>query len=296
MRVFVTGASGFIGSSVSRRLVSDGDQVVGLARSAESATIIESLGGSVVRGEIEDTVLLASCAAECDAVVHLAFNHDFSQYQRSGEVDLAAVQSMCGALEGTGKPFLNASGVLGLSPGRVGTETDQVPAANSSPRTASANAVIAAAKSGVRSANLRFAPAVHSAAKQGFAGRLIQIARETGVSGYVGDGAQRWPAIHVEDAATLVAAALRRATGGVNLHAVADEGIPLRTLAEVIGRMVGVPTASIDPDDANSHFGFLAFAVALDSPASNAITRESLGWSPQQPGLVELLESGAYRT
>ncbi|WNE96378.1 SDR family oxidoreductase [Streptomyces luomodiensis] len=293
MRVFVTGASGFIGSAVVPELIDAGHHVLGLARSDASAAALAAAGAEVHRGSLEDLDSLHAGAAASDGVIHLAFVHDFSRFAEAARTDLAAIEAIGGALEGTDRPFVITTGVLGLAPGRVATERDaQDPAAT--PRAAAHQAMLSLASRGVRSSVVRPAPSVHGEGDRGFVPTLIDIARAKGVSGYVGDGSNRWPAVHRLDAAHLYRLALEKAPAGSALHAVAEEGIPVRTLAEAIGRHLGLPVAAISPEDAGEHFGWLAPMVAADGSASSDLTRELVGWQPTRPGLLDDLGEGHY--
>lgn len=291
MRVFVTGASGFIGSAVVAELIATGHEVVGLARSDASAAAIEAAGARVHRGTVEDLDGLRAAAAASDGVIHLAFDHDFSRFVDSARTELRAIEAFGDVLEGTGAPLVIASGVLGLAPGRLATERDPY---GDSPRAAGAHAALALAGRGVRSSVVRLAPSVHDEIKRGFVGRLVDIARETGVSGYVADGSNHWPAVHRLDAAHLFRLALEKAPPGSTLHAVGDEGIPLRDIAGVIGRHLDVPAVSVSPEDAVGRFGFLAPLLAIDSQASSALTRNLLAWRPTHPGLIDDLDHGRW--
>ena len=303
MKVFVTGATGFIGSAVVRELIEAGHQVLGLARSDESAAKIASAGAEVHRGSLDDLDSLRSGAASSDGVIHLAFIHDFSDYQGAAQTDLHAVQTIGAALEGSGKPFVITSGTAMLSfflpPGRLGTERDvAAPDSAPRPRVASENAALALAQRGVRSSVVRLAPSVHGEGDlgflAGFVSVLIMIARAKGVSGYIGDGSNRWPAVHRLDAAHLFRLALEKAPAGSMLHGAEDEGIPVRTIAEVIGRHLDLPVVSISPEDAGEHFGWLGTFLTVDNPTSSALTRELLGWRPVHPTLIQDLEEGHY--
>jgi nucleoside-diphosphate-sugar epimerase len=293
MRVFVTGASGWIGSAVVPELLGAGHKVLGLARSDAAADSVAALGADVHRGGLDDPESLRAGAAAAEGVVHLAYHHDFSQIAEAAATDLRAVEALGAALEGTERPLVVASGTLGLASGRVGTERDR-PDPSAHPRIAGARATLALAERGVRSSVVRFAPTVHGAGDHGFVAALVAIAREKGVSGYVGDGANRWPAVHRRDAARLVRLAVDHAPPGSVLHAVAEEGVPTRTIAEAIGRGLGVPAVSVPAERAAEHFGWLGRFFAADCPASNELTRELLGWRPTGPGLVADLAEGHY--
>ena len=286
MRYFVTGASGWIGSAVVAELIGAGHEVVGLARSEASAERVRALGAEVHRGELDDLDSLVAGAAASDGVVHLGYNHDFSRMGEAAQTDLAAINAIGGALEGTGRPLLIASGTLGLATGRVATEEDSADP-GSHPRIAGAQAALGLAERGVRSIVARFAPTVHGPGDPGFVAVLVAKARETGVAGYVGDGSNRWPAVHRLDAARLVRLAVEAAPAGSIVHATAEEGIPTVQIAEAIGRALGMETASVAPE----HFDWLGPFFAADVPASSARTRELLGWAPKEPGLIEDIPS-----
>jgi nucleoside-diphosphate-sugar epimerase len=290
MRVFVTGASGWIGSATVPELIGAGHQVLGLARSDAAAAAIAAAGAEVLRGDLDTLDSLRAGAASCDGVIHLAFIHDFSDFAASVSADRRAIETMGAALEGSGKPMVIASGTPAV-PGRVATERDQTaPGSPVADRAANAQAVLDMAARGVRSSVVGLPRTVHGDGDHGFVARLITIARDKGVSGYPGDGSSRWPAVHVLDAAHLFRLAVERAPAGSRLHAVGDAGVPVRDIAEVIGRHLNLPTVSTPASD----FGFLGQILAVDQPASSALTRELLGWQPVQPGLIEDLDKGHY--
>jgi nucleoside-diphosphate-sugar epimerase len=291
MRVFVTGASGWIGSAVIPELIGAGHQVVGLGRSESSAAVIAAAGCEVLRGDLDDVDALRSGAADSDGVIHLAFIHDFADFEASVGADRRAIETMGAALEGSGKPLVIASGTPGL-PGHVATESDEPsPRSPVAARALNARVALDLAARGVRSSVVGLPRTVHGDGDlHGFIARMVGSAREKGVSGYVGDGSSRWPAVHVLDAAHLFRLALEHAPAGSRLHAVGDEGVPTREIAAVIGRHLNLPTASVPAED----FGFLGQILAIDQPASSAQTRELLGWRPVQPGLIEDLEKGHY--
>jgi nucleoside-diphosphate-sugar epimerase len=305
MRIFITGASGWIGSAVVPELLGAGHQVVGLARSDASAAALTAAGAEVQLGTLDDLDALREAAGESDGVIHLAFKHDLAfsgDFQGAADADRRAVEIFGDALAGSGRPLLIASGTLGVAPGRVASEQDgHGPAAamaafGGGPQTRWETAQLALSLSsrGVRSSVVRLAPANHGEGDNGFMATLVAIAREKGVSGYIGDGANRWTAVHRLDTAHLFGLALEQAPAGSTLHAVADEGVAIRDIAEVIGRHLDVPVVSISPEDAGEHFTWLAGFLGLDSPASNTLTRELLGWQPTQPGLIADLDEGHY--
>jgi nucleoside-diphosphate-sugar epimerase len=301
MRVLVTGASGWIGSAVVPELIGAGHQVVGLARSDASAAALTAAGAEAHPGSLDDLDGLRSAAAACDGVIHLAFKHEMAfsgDFDGAVAADRLAIEAFGDALAGTDKPFVIAAGLLGIAPG-VATERDGR-GAPASPgfagRMANADLTLALADRGVRSAVLRLPPTVHGDGDNGFIAFQTAIARDKGVSGYIGDGTNRWSAVHRFDAATLFRLALEGAPAGTVLHAVADEGVPVRVIAEVIGAQLDLPVAAIAPADAGEHFGWLAHMLAADGPASSAVTRELLDWRPTRPGLIEDLELGHYFT
>jgi len=291
MRVFVTGASGWIGSAVVPELTGAGHQVLGLARSDSSAAAIAATGAEVLRGDLDDLAALRAGAAGCDGVIHLAFIHDFTDFEASVGADRRAIETMGAALEGSGKPLVIASGTPAV-PGHVATERDDpAPGSPVAGRAANARAALGMAARGVRSSVVGLPRTVHGDGdRHGFIARLVAIARDKGVAGYVGDGSSRWPAVHVLDAAHLFRLAVEQAPAGSRLHAVGDEGVPIRDIAEVIGRHLNLPTASVPAED----FGWLGQILAVDQPASSALTRELLGWHPVHPGLIEDMDKGHY--
>jgi nucleoside-diphosphate-sugar epimerase len=303
MRIFVTGASGWIGSAVVPELLGAGHEVVGLARSDESAQRLESVGALVRRGDIDDPDGLAKAALDSDGVIHLAFQHEVAfggNFAAAASADRQAVEAIGAALAHSDRPLVLASGMLGLAAGQVATENDGlVPdaAIRANPaglRAATGLLALSLRGIGVRSSVLRLPPTVHGDGDNGFVATFVSIARQRGVSGYVGQGTNRWPGVHRSDAARLARLAVESAPAGSVLHAVGDEGVPFRDIAEAIGRHLGVPTASVAPDDAPEHFGHLGHFVALDSPATAVITRELLGWEPSGPTLLEDLDQDHY--
>ncbi|MEV6338895.1 SDR family oxidoreductase [Nocardia vinacea] len=298
MRIFLTGASGHIGSAVIPELLDAGHEVVGLARSNEAAAAVAAAGADVHRGDLDDLDNLRAVVAEADGVIHLAFKHEAMRtgdYAGAITADLRAIETIGDALAGTGKPFVGTSGTLQLAFAgldRVGTEAD---ALDAGPRVDAENAVVALADRGVRSSVVRLPPTVHSSLDHhGFVPTLIATARDKGVAAYVGDGNNRWPAGHTLDAAHLYRLALESAPAGARLHAVDDEGVPFREIAEAIGRHLDLPVISIPSEQADAHFGYLGPLVALDNPTSSARTRELLTWKPTHPGLIEDLDQGHY--
>jgi nucleoside-diphosphate-sugar epimerase len=283
MRIFVTGASGFIGSALVPELVAAGHQVLGLARSDAAAQSVAAAGAQVHRGDIEDLSSLRSGAAAADAVIHTAFIHDFSRFQQNCEIDRLAIEALGAALAGTDKLLLVTSGTGGVhTPGRLTTEDD---APNSPMPRVSEQAAEALAAQGVRTAVIRL-PQVHDTVKQGLVTYAIQIAREKGVSAYIGDGLNRWPAAPRFAAAHLYRLALEKGESGVRYHAVAEEGVSMRDIAEAIGHGLRIPVVSITPEQAPAHFGWLASFAQWDMPASSALTRQRLGWNPTGPTLL----------
>jgi nucleoside-diphosphate-sugar epimerase len=297
MRVFVTGASGFIGSAVVAELCGAGHEVMGLARSDSAAEKLAVAGADVHRGSLENLDSLRAGADASEGVIHLAYVHDFSKMQDNARVDRAAIKALGAALAGSDRPLVIASGtLLSAPPGQTATEADTGGWSEGglSDRRGNEQVLLKLADRGVRSASIRLTPTVHGEGDHGFIPMIIDVAREKGVSGYVGDGSSRWPAVHRLDAARLFRLALESAPAASVLHAVAEEGVPVKQIAAVIGRHLGVPVESVAPDDAFEHFGFLGPLLGLDSPASSVITRERFGWEPAEPGLIEDIDEGHY--
>jgi nucleoside-diphosphate-sugar epimerase len=283
MRVFVTGATGFIGSAVVPELLKAGHQVLGLTRSDAGAKALAAAGAEVHRGSLEDLESLRRGAADSDGVIHLAFIHDYSKFKENCEIDKRAIEALGSVLAGSDRPLIVASGTGGLSaPGQVATEEHVVPAKSPFPRVSEQTAL---SLNGVSASIMRL-PQVHDTVKQGLVTYAIAVAREKGVSAYVGNGANRWPAAHISDVGHLYRLALEKHEAGAKYHAVAEEGVPLREIAEVIGRGLKVPVKSIRPEEAPAHFGWLGMFASLDFPASSTITREKLGWHPTGPRLI----------
>lgn len=291
MRVFVTGASGFVGSAVVPELIQAGHRVLGLARSEAAAQALTAQGAEVHRGDLEDLDALRRGVENADGVIHLAFRHDFENFSAAGELDRRAIETLGQSLVGSDRALVVASGTAGHAPGRLLTE--DVPAGGDTPRV-SEQAALAFADKGVRASVVRLAPTVHGAGDHGFVARLVAIARDTGVSAYPGDGANRWPAVHRDDAAVVFRLAVESAPAGAVLHAIAEEGIPTHDIAEAIGRGLSLPTTSIPAEAIFDHFGWLAAFFGQDLPASSAVTRERFGWQPTRAGLLDDLAQGHY--
>jgi nucleoside-diphosphate-sugar epimerase len=295
MRVFVTGASGWIGSATVDELLAAGHEVTGLARSDASAAALHAKGARVRRGDLDDLASIRAGAEAAEAVIHLANKHDWADQAATIAAERAAVQTIGDALAGTSHPFLFASGVAGLTQGRPATENDPSPFYGpESPRGGSENLAFEYVDRGVHAVSLRFAPTVHGAGDHGFIATIAAVAQEKGVSGYPGDGTNRWAAVHRSDAAGLVALGLAKAPAGARLHAVAEAGISTRNIAEAIGRALGLPVASIAPDDIQRHFGWIGTFFSMDLAATSTVTRELLGWAPEGPTLIQDLDAGAY--
>ncbi len=284
MKVFVTGASGFVGSAVVQELLQAGHQVVGLARSDASAKSLTDAGAEVLRGSLADVDSLQKGAKEADGVIHTAFIHDFSNYEAAAQTDKAAIEAIGAALVGTNCPFIVTGGTLGLKASHkdVVTEEDAAPPL---PRASEATA-ISLVNDGVKASVIRLPPSVHDKGDKGFVPMLINVARAKGVSAYVGDGNNHWPAVHRLDAARLFRLALEKGTAGSRYNGIADGGIPVRELAEIIGKQLNLPVKSISPEEAAGHFTWMSRFIVLDSPATSTRTREELGWEPTHIGLI----------
>lgn len=298
MRVLVTGASGWIGSAVVPELTGAGHEVVGLARSDASADALETAGAHVVRGSLDDLDLLGATAAGAEGVIHLAFKHEMAfsgDFAGAVAADRRAVDVLGAALEGSDKPLLIASGLAGHPAGKVVTERDAPDFASpAGERMRTEQALLALADAGVRAVSVRLSPTVHGDGDAGFVATLVGIAREKGVSGYLGEGANTWPAVHRLDAARLFRLGLESAPAGTVLHGAGEEGVAVREIAEAIGRGVDVPAEPVAPEQAGEHFGWMAPFIGLDVRASSEETRRLLGWEPTHQGLLEDLEEGHY--
>jgi len=295
MRVFVTGATGFIGSAVVKELMNAGYEVLGLARSQVGVKSLIEMGAQVHRGDIEDLDSLRRGAAMSDGVIHLAFNHDFSKFQENCETDRRVIETLSSPLMGTDRPLVVTSGVAILPPGQLGTEdTLTTSGAAAHPRTASEEAADLAAERGVHVSVVRLAPSVHGDGRYGFVSLLIDLARNQGVSAFVGEGLNRWPAVHRLDAARLFKLAFEKGVAGARYHGVDEEGVPLREIAEVIGHRLNVPIVSKTPEEANHHFGWFSPFAMMDILSSSQKTRDQLGWQPIQAGLIQDLGQSLY--
>jgi nucleoside-diphosphate-sugar epimerase len=295
MRVFVTGATGFIGSAIVQELINAGHQVLGLARSEASAKSLGAAGAEVHQGDLEDIESLRSGAAASDGVIHTAFIHDFSKFKINCETDRHAIEALGSALAGSDRPLVVTSGTGLLTPGRLATEESVPPSGPTAiPRIASEEAALSVASQGVHVSVVRLPPSVHGDGDHGFVPLLISIAREKGVSAYIGEGRNRWPAVHRLDAAHLFRLALEQGSAGARYHGVAEEGVAFRDIASVIGRHLSLPVVSKSHDEAADHFAWFAHFAALDNPSSSERTQERLGWRPRQPALIPDLDRGPY--
>jgi nucleoside-diphosphate-sugar epimerase len=295
MRIFVTGATGFVGSAIVRELIGAGHQVLGLARSDAGAKSLVAAGAEVRRGDLEDPESLRRGADMSDAVIHTAFNHDFSKYVANCEADRQVIETLGSALAGSGRPLIvtSGTGMANTVPGQPAMEENGFASSTAVPRAASEEAAVSVAARGVNVSVVRL-PQVHNTVKQGLVTYAIAVAREKGVSAYVGDGYNRWPAVHVLDTARLYRLVLEKREAGARYHAVAEEGVPVRDIAEAIGRGLKMPVISMTPKEATGHFGWLAAFAGWDVPASSAQTRKKLGWNPTGPGLIADLEQMRY--
>jgi len=288
MRVFLTGATGFVGSAVIEALRAAGHQITGLARSDIAAETLARWGVEVQRGDVTELEILAAAARASDGVIHCAFGHDFSKYVEMGEADLRAVSAMAEALAGSGKPLVVTSGMTASTPGRLSTEADVAQTEGlAAVRGRPEQMALSASQANVRSMVVRLPPSVHDRERQGLVSQLFALARQTGVSAYVGEGGNRWPAVHRRDAARLYRLGLERGQAGQRLHAVSEEGVSLRSIAEAIGQKLALPTRSLEPSEAANHFGWFVAVASNDVPASSAVTQQSLGWRPTEAGLLE---------
>lgn len=294
MRVFLTGATGFVGSAVVRELLAAGHEVLGLARSEAGAEALRAAGAAVQHGSLDDLDSLRSGAAACDGVIHTAFNHDFSKFAANCEQDRIAIETLGEALRGSTRPLLVTAGLLGLAPGRQARETDAAPAVSAYYPRASEQTALALAAQGVHASVVRLPPSVHGEGDHGFVPMLVELAREKGVSAYVGDGANLWSSVHRFDAARVFRLALERGTRGDKYHAIAEEGVLFREIAAVIGRRLGVPVVGKPAQEAAAHFAWFMPFAGMEAAASGAWTREVLGWKPAQGTLLDDVDSERY--
>lgn len=295
MRIFLTGATGYIGSAIVPLLLDAGHQVLGLSRSDKADHALAAAGAEAHRGTLDDLASLRRGAAAADGVIHAGFVHDFTDFAAACATDRRAIETLGAALLGTSKPLVVTSGTMALPAGRMGTETTAAdPHSAAGPRVASEEAVLALAAQGVHASIVRLSPSVHGAGDHGFIATLVGLAREKGVAAYLGDGQNRWPTVHRLDAAQLFRLALEQGATGARYHGVAEEGVPLRTIAEAIGRHLNLPVVSKSAEEAAAHFGWLAFVLGVDNPTSSALTQQQLGWHPGQPSLLADLDQGHY--
>jgi len=293
MRVFLTGATGFVGSAILPELLAAGHQVLGYARSDEAAAKLTAQGAEVQRGELTDLASLTAGAKASDAVIHTAFIHDFSKFMENVEIDRLATIALVEALAGTGKPLITTSGLALLPPGRTATEAD-APISPGLPRAAAEEIVITAVKNGIRSAVVRLSPSVHGAGDHGFVPHLINLAREKGYAAYIGEGANLWPAVHRLDAGTLYRLVLENGAGGLRWHGVAEEGVPMRDIATAIGQGLNIPVKSLTEAEAEAYYGWFLRFAGMNVPSSSAATRKLLGWQPSGPGLLDDIRNAGY--